>query len=228
MTTGAARSFRRMVVLLSARPRANLAVTATTTTTRWFSTMLNQNGMAEFHDRHPQLAREGTVSDSQTPVGAFEASSNDNSAERTTPTGHSLPVSQRSSIDFGESPRVSLLMELKDEVGILHEVLKYFWKYDINVSRIESRPVQASRDRKAQWMLNNHQSNAATPVFDFYLDFHGSLGDPPVQKLMNDLAPLTEKLLVLDEKDVHWFPRHICKTLIALVQRLVPTKSLCC
>jgi phenylalanine-4-hydroxylase len=41
------------------------------------------------------------------------------------------------------------------------------------------------------------------------MDFDGSLEDPKVQRLMQDLDPLTHKLLVLDEKDVHWFPRHM-------------------
>lgn len=35
---------------------------------------------------------------------------------------------------YGENPRVSVLMALTDRVGVLHDVLKYFWKYDINVS----------------------------------------------------------------------------------------------
>lgn len=99
-----------------------------------------------------------------------------------------------------ERPRVSLLMELKDRTGILHDVLKYFWKYDLNISRIESRPVKSSKNRWGQ-----HE-----PVFDFALDFYANgLDDPAVQKLMADLSPITEKLLVLDEKDVQWFPRHI-------------------
>jgi hypothetical protein len=96
---------------------------------------------------------------------------------------------------YGDKPRVSVLMELRDRVGILHEVLKYFWKYDINVSRIESRPFNSGRWGK--------------PKFDFYMDFDGSLEDANVQKLFDDLSPLVDKLLVLDEKDVHWFPRHI-------------------
>jgi hypothetical protein len=96
---------------------------------------------------------------------------------------------------YGEKPRVSVLMELQDRLGVLHDVLKYFWKYDINVSRIESRPVKSG-----PW---------GSPKFDFYMDFEGSLGDPAVQRLMEDLGPLTQKLMVLDEKDVHWFPRHI-------------------
>jgi hypothetical protein len=42
----------------------------------------------------------------------------------------------------GDMPRISVLMELTDKVGVLSDVLKYFWKYDINVCRIESRPLQ--------------------------------------------------------------------------------------
>lgn len=178
-------------------------LTATNPTSRWHSTRLDPNGTVEFHDH-----RSTHTTQDETVHVIEAASSDDNCSVETTPsTNRVTPPSHRSSIDLGEQPRVSLLMELKDEVGILHEVLKYFWKYDLNVSRIESRPVQSSR-------RNNHPTNASsvTPVFDFYLDFHGTLDDPPVQKLMNDLEPLTEKLLVLDEKDVHWFPRHICKT----------------
>ena len=40
---------------------------------------------------------------------------------------------------YGETPRTSLLMELTDRVGILHEVLRYFWKYDVNISRIGTK-----------------------------------------------------------------------------------------
>jgi hypothetical protein len=45
----------------------------------------------------------------------------------------------------GEMPRMSVLMELTDKVGILHDVLRFFWKYDVNVCRIESRPVEVGR-----------------------------------------------------------------------------------
>ena len=102
-----------------------------------------------------------------------------------------------------ETPRVSVLMELMDCVGILQDVMKYFWKYDINVSRIESRPVQAQTHYGAAMNVGHHAK------FNFYMDFDGSLEDDNVKKLLQDLGPLTDKLLLLDEKDVHWFPRHI-------------------
>lgn len=96
---------------------------------------------------------------------------------------------------YGDVPRTSLLMELTDRVGVLHDVLRYFWKYDINISRIESRPIQLT-----SW---------GSRKFDFYVDLEGSASDPNVSKLLQALAPMTERLLILDEKSVHWFPRHI-------------------
>jgi hypothetical protein len=87
-------------------------------------------------------------------------------------------------------PRTSVLMELSDRVGALHDVLKYYWKYDVNITRIESRPV------------SNQQ-------FDFFVDFNGKVGDANVNALLNALKGMTDKLLVLDEKEVQWFPRHI-------------------
>jgi len=119
---------------------------------------------------------------------------------------------------FGDPPRVSLLMELTDRMGILHDVLKYFWKYEINVTRIESRPVAFTSSSS---LNSSSSSSTSSPLggrggkrtygqkFDFYMDFDGTLEDPVVQKLLNELKPMTTKLLLLDEKDVHWFPRHI-------------------
>lgn len=88
----------------------------------------------------------------------------------------------------GETPRTSVLMELTDRVGVLHDVLRYFWKYDINVSRIESRPVQAGHSGQKR--------------FDFFVDFDGSRGEEKIENLLDALEPLTDKLLILDEKKV--------------------------
>lgn len=71
-----------------------------------------------------------------------------------------------SDIAYGEKPRTSVLMELHDRVGILHDVLKYFWKFDINICRIESRPVKGGDTQKQ---------------FDFFIDFEGSLSDRNVR-----------------------------------------------
>jgi hypothetical protein len=87
-----------------------------------------------------------------------------------------------------EGPRTSVLMELQDQLGVLHDVLRFFWKYDVNVTRIESRPAKSKK-----W---------GPKRFDFFVDFDGTPGDPNVDKLLTALKPLTNKLLVLDEKEV--------------------------
>ena len=89
-------------------------------------------------------------------------------------------------------PRTSVLMELSDRVGALHDILRYFWKYDINITRIESR------------------INTDNPTkFDFFVDFHGQIGDANVDALLARMKSMTDRLLILDEKEVNWFPRHI-------------------
>lgn len=61
------------------------------------------------------------------------------------------------------------------------------WKYDVNITRIESRPVSTNDESK---------------VFDFFVDFYGSLSDTNVDALLQELKGMTDKLLVLDEKEV--------------------------
>lgn len=95
---------------------------------------------------------------------------------------------------YGESPRISLLMELTDRVGILHDVLRHFWKFDINICRIESRPAVTKGLQRR---------------FDFYVDLEGSASDANFEQLVEALSPVTDKLLILDEKQVSWFPRHV-------------------
>eukprot|EP00586_Coscinodiscus_wailesii_P001589 CAMPEP_0172484608 /NCGR_PEP_ID=MMETSP1066-20121228/12145_1 /TAXON_ID=671091 /ORGANISM="Coscinodiscus wailesii, Strain CCMP2513" /LENGTH=472 /DNA_ID=CAMNT_0013249253 /DNA_START=206 /DNA_END=1624 /DNA_ORIENTATION=+ len=94
-----------------------------------------------------------------------------------------------------ETPRISVLMELEDYVGVLHDVLRYLWKYDVNVTRIESRPAKIGRLGKRK--------------FDFFVDLDGSVGDDNIDKALETLQSMTTKLLILDGKEVHWFPRHI-------------------
>ena len=89
---------------------------------------------------------------------------------------------------YRDTPRTSLLMELTDGVGVLHDVLRYFWKNDINVSRIESRPVK--------------DGAMGGKRFDFFVDFDGQKGDTNVERLLDSLKPMTDKLLILDEKEV--------------------------
>ena len=125
------------------------------------------------------------------------------------------------------SPKVSMVLELRDKPGALHEVLKYFWKYDLNITRIESRPKTLNALGEAR--------------FDFFVDFESpSKTAPAVSALLASLEvsetaipgtslrarrnasatanislidaltqSMTTKALILDEKDVNWFPRHL-------------------
>lgn len=97
-----------------------------------------------------------------------------------------------------EGPRTSLLMELTDTgTGVLHDVLEYFWKYDVNITRIKSCP-------------RHRQGRRGRKELRFFVDFHGKIGDDNVDKLLRTLGSgVVERLLVLDEKEVQWFPRHI-------------------
>ena len=63
-------------------------------------------------------------------------------------------------VPFDSNPRVSVLTEIHDTPGALHELLKWFWKHDINVTHIESRPTPKGSD-----------------TFHMYIDFEGQIGD---------------------------------------------------
>jgi len=102
--------------------------------------------------------------------------------------------SQKNTVAFEEQHLTSLLMELPDRVGVLHDVLRFFWKYDVNITRIESRPSQFGK-------------------FDFFVDIECGMADERCESIDNLRTSLkeygVEKLLTLGEKEVTWFPRHI-------------------
>ena len=83
-----------------------------------------------------------------------------------------------------EEPLTSLLMELPDRVGVLHDVLRFFWKYDVNIRRIESRPSRFGK-------------------FDFFVDVEGGMmGDERLDNLRTSLKDYgVEKLFTLGEKE---------------------------
>ncbi len=86
--------------------------------------------------------------------------------------------------------RVSLLIELADCPGALEAVLHHFSRHGVNLTHIESRPAHEGR-------------------FDFYVDCEGRRGEPAVEAVIAALEKTTLKLLVLDDRRVPWFPRHV-------------------
>ena len=89
----------------------------------------------------------------------------------------------------GES-RVSILIELRDEPASLEAALHVFSRFGVNLTHIESRPIHGKR-------------------FDFYVDCEGARGDDAIESVIRDLDEIADKLLILDDKLVPWFPRHI-------------------
>ena len=82
-----------------------------------------------------------------------------------------------------EQRLTSLLMELPDRIGVLHDVLRYFWKHEVNIRRIESRPSQLGK-------------------FDFFVDVEAAEEDGRIDSLLADLKEFgVQKLLTLGEKE---------------------------
>ena len=71
----------------------------------------------------------------------------------------------------------------------------FSWKYDVNITRIESR-IKQNRS-----------------IFDFFVDFQGRVGDANVDALLRELRSITDKLLVLDEKEVRISTILLCRRL---------------
>ena len=94
-----------------------------------------------------------------------------------------------------ESNLVSILTEIEDSPGSLQNMLLYFWKHDISLTHIESRPCPKQSGK-----------------FRMYIDFYGALGSPSTERLLADLRLENSgcsELMLLDHRSVPWFPRHI-------------------
>ena len=103
-----------------------------------------QQEWTTYHDKIPVL-QSVEVDASHDTTSMASSASTTNPVNNVNTLGHVGHVGNIGITNMNEEkPRVSVLMELHDRVGVLHDVLKYFWKYDINATRIESRPVQNS------------------------------------------------------------------------------------
>jgi len=90
----------------------------------------------------------------------------------------------------GDERRLSLLIELADRPGALETALAIFSREGVNLTHIESRPARGE-------------------TFDFYVDCEGDRQDPAVARVLAALDRSAVKLLVLDRREVPWFPRHV-------------------
>jgi chorismate mutase/prephenate dehydratase len=76
--------------------------------------------------------------------------------------------------------KTSLMFSIKDEVGILYRMLEPFAKREINLSKIESRPL-----KKKAW------------EYIFFLDLTGHISDPAVTEAVQELRECCQFLKVL-------------------------------
>lgn len=88
--------------------------------------------------------------------------------------------------------RLSFLIQLADQPGALDSALRPFSEHRVNLTHIESRPAHGDS-------------------FDFYVDCEGKRGDPSIEAVIEALERIAVKLLLLDDKKVPWFPRHIAE-----------------
>lgn len=88
------------------------------------------------------------------------------------------------------APRVTLLLQLRDRPGALQRALQVFAEHEVNLTQIESRPAKGQR-------------------FDFYVDCEGQRGNRAIDAVIDALDGVATKLLVLDHREVPWFPRQI-------------------
>lgn len=87
--------------------------------------------------------------------------------------GHT--TSERSGND-----KTSIMFSLKDRVGVLYDALKPFSKYNINLTKIESRP-----SRRRAW------------EYIFFVDFNGYKDDPNVVKALKEVGEQCVYLKIL-------------------------------
>lgn len=86
----------------------------------------------------------------------------------------------------------TLLFKVSDRPGALEEALRLFWKHDINMTRIESRPSQG-----------------AAYTYDFFVDFEGEFRTPKVEHLVSDLERTCVDVIHMEPRKVPWFPKSL-------------------
>lgn len=94
--------------------------------------------------------------------------------------------------DDARQGRVSLLIALSDRPGALEQALHHFSAAGVNLTHIESRPARNGR-------------------FDFFVDCEGERGQPAIEAVIAALERDSVALLVLDERQVPWFPRQVAE-----------------
>lgn len=78
----------------------------------------------------------------------------------------------------------TLLFKVSDRPGALEEALRLFWKHDVNMTRLESRP-----------------SKGAAYTYDFTVDFEESQTSTKTRRLIEDLERTCVDVIELEPKE---------------------------
>lgn len=79
-----------------------------------------------------------------------------------------------------DAKKVSLIMEIPHEAGALYHLMSHFIYNDLNMSKIESRPIE---DRNWEYR--------------FFIDFEGNLSDSAVKNALRGLREEAKMLRIL-------------------------------
>jgi prephenate dehydratase len=79
-----------------------------------------------------------------------------------------------------ENSKTSIIFSVKHEAGTLHQIVKEFYQYKINLTKIESRPK-----KNTAWEYN------------FYVDFEGHQDDSSIKDMLQKLRDNTTFLKIL-------------------------------
>ena len=81
---------------------------------------------------------------------------------------------------FKGTAKTSIVFSMKNQAGVLYKALSVFALRDIDLSKIESRPL-----RKQAWQ------------YHFYVDFEGSIQEERVKKALDHLGEITHFIKIL-------------------------------
>ena len=81
---------------------------------------------------------------------------------------------------FTEKAKTSIVFSMKNQPGVLYKALSIFSIRDIDLTKIESRPL-----RKKAWQ------------YHFYIDFQGSIKEERVQNALNHLKEISDFIKIL-------------------------------
>ncbi len=86
----------------------------------------------------------------------------------------------KSNLNFGKSSKCSLIFNLKHKPGSLADVLNIFKKYNLNLTKIESRPIVGNPFE-----------------YNFFLDFEFNLSLIKIKEILKEVKKYTTNLIVL-------------------------------